>query len=173
MIAKAASAAAPPAAFSSAGAGGGSFLRGCRKRLLLVSRQLTIKYREGGLLRRLGARSRCFCCLDPIPPTEGGGREIAMHGLGLLEWSRRPRGRLRVVTDGRRCGGRRDSAGVGRARRRHRIVALRTAKYFCGSRAGDHGADFEHQGCTPVLARCSREPRKFEERRNAGQPQAS
>ena len=22
---------------------------------------------------RLGARSRCFCCLDPIPPTEGGG----------------------------------------------------------------------------------------------------
>ena len=25
--------------------------------------------------RRLGARSRCFCCLDPIPPTEGGGRE--------------------------------------------------------------------------------------------------
>ena len=29
--------------------------------------------REGGLLRRLGARSRCFCCLDPIPPTEGGG----------------------------------------------------------------------------------------------------
>ena len=23
--------------------------------------------REGGLLRRLGARSRCFCCLDPIP----------------------------------------------------------------------------------------------------------
>ena len=28
--------------------------------------------REGGLPRRLGARSRCFCCLDPIPPTEGG-----------------------------------------------------------------------------------------------------
>ena len=22
---------------------------------------------ERGLLRRLGARSRCFCCLDPIP----------------------------------------------------------------------------------------------------------
>ena len=31
--------------------------------------------REGGLLRRLGARSRCFCCLDPVPLTEGGGRE--------------------------------------------------------------------------------------------------
>ena len=28
--------------------------------------------REGGLLRRLGARSRCFCCLDPIPPLRGG-----------------------------------------------------------------------------------------------------
>ena len=28
-----------------------------------------------GLLRRLGARSRCFCCLDPIPPTEGGGAQ--------------------------------------------------------------------------------------------------
>ena len=23
--------------------------------------------------RCLGARSRCYCCLDPIPPTEGGG----------------------------------------------------------------------------------------------------
>ena len=32
--------------------------------------------REGGLPRRLGARSRCFCCLDPIPPTEGGGTKI-------------------------------------------------------------------------------------------------
>ena len=28
--------------------------------------------REVGLLRRLGARSPCYCCLDPIPPTEGG-----------------------------------------------------------------------------------------------------
>jgi len=28
--------------------------------------------REGGLPRRLGARSRCFCCLDPIPPLRGG-----------------------------------------------------------------------------------------------------
>jgi len=29
--------------------------------------------REGWLLRCLGARSHCYCCLDPIPPTEGGG----------------------------------------------------------------------------------------------------
>ena len=35
--------------------------------------------REGGLLRRLGARSPCYCCLDPIPPTEGGERKYA-HG---------------------------------------------------------------------------------------------
>ena len=35
--------------------------------------------REGGLLRRLGARSRCFCCLDPIPPTEGGGTNNNEH----------------------------------------------------------------------------------------------
>ena len=31
--------------------------------------------REGGLLRRLGARSRCFCCLDPIPPLRGGAKQ--------------------------------------------------------------------------------------------------
>ena len=29
--------------------------------------------REGGLLRRLGARSPCYCCLDPTPPLRGGG----------------------------------------------------------------------------------------------------
>ena len=28
--------------------------------------------REGGLPRCLGARSHCFCCLDPIPPLRGG-----------------------------------------------------------------------------------------------------
>jgi len=28
--------------------------------------------REGGLLRCLGARSYCYCCLDPIPPLRGG-----------------------------------------------------------------------------------------------------
>ena len=28
--------------------------------------------REGGLPRCLGACSHCYCCLDPIPPTEGG-----------------------------------------------------------------------------------------------------
>ena len=27
---------------------------------------------RGGLLRCLGARSHCYCCLDPSPPTEGG-----------------------------------------------------------------------------------------------------
>jgi len=37
--------------------------------------------REGGLLRRLGARSRCFCCLDPIPPTEGGGVKTNIYCL--------------------------------------------------------------------------------------------
>ena len=35
--------------------------------------------REGGLLRRLGARSRCFCCLDPIPPNEGGARKTTKN----------------------------------------------------------------------------------------------
>ena len=44
--------------------------------------------REGGLLRRLGARSRCFCCLDPIPPTEGGGGKKVGTVLPkvLLRW---------------------------------------------------------------------------------------
>ena len=28
---------------------------------------------RGGLLRCLGARSHCYCCLDPIPHTEGVG----------------------------------------------------------------------------------------------------
>ena len=28
------------------------------------------------LLRRLGARSPCFYCLDPIPPAEGGGGKL-------------------------------------------------------------------------------------------------
>jgi len=39
--------------------------------------------REGGLLRRLGARSRCFCCLDPIPPLRGGveKQEVNHHTL--------------------------------------------------------------------------------------------
>jgi len=27
---------------------------------------------RGGLLRCLGARNHCYCCLDPTPPTEGG-----------------------------------------------------------------------------------------------------
>ena len=31
---------------------------------------------RGGLLRRLGARSRCFCCLDPIPPTGRGAINV-------------------------------------------------------------------------------------------------
>ena len=33
--------------------------------------------REGRVLRlrRLGARSLCYCCLDPIRPTEGGGED--------------------------------------------------------------------------------------------------
>ena len=28
---------------------------------------------RGGLLRCLGARSHCYCCLDQIPPLRGGG----------------------------------------------------------------------------------------------------
>ena len=44
--------------------------------------------REGGLLRRLGARSRCFCCLDPIPPLRGGARKCRW-------WWRRRRRRWR------------------------------------------------------------------------------
>jgi len=32
---------------------------------------------KGGLLRCLGARSHCYCCLDPIPPLRGG-KEILM-----------------------------------------------------------------------------------------------
>jgi len=31
---------------------------------------------------RLGARSRCFCCLDTNPPLRGGGREKAPIGSG-------------------------------------------------------------------------------------------
>jgi len=27
---------------------------------------------KGGLPRCLGARSHCYCCLDPIPPLRGG-----------------------------------------------------------------------------------------------------
>ena len=27
---------------------------------------------RGGLIRYLGARSHCYCCLDPIPPLKGG-----------------------------------------------------------------------------------------------------
>ena len=37
-----------------------------------------------GLLRRLGARSRCFCCLDPIPPTEGGGRRTQTRPVAFF-----------------------------------------------------------------------------------------
>ena len=36
-------------------------------------------HRKPGLLRRLGARSRCFCCLDPIPPLRGGGVEKRLN----------------------------------------------------------------------------------------------
>ena len=28
---------------------------------------------ERGLIRCLGARSHCYCCLDPFPPLRGGG----------------------------------------------------------------------------------------------------
>ena len=35
--------------------------------------------RGGGLCCRLGAHSRCYHCLDPIPPTEGGARKLSKH----------------------------------------------------------------------------------------------
>ena len=45
---------------------------------------------ERWLLRCLGARSHSYCCLDPIPPTEGGGllyeptqKELAVTYLKL------------------------------------------------------------------------------------------
>ena len=36
--------------------------------------------REGGLTRCLGTRSNCYCCLDPIPPTEA--RALESHSAG-------------------------------------------------------------------------------------------
>ena len=39
---------------------------------LLLRRARLVPSEKRGLLRRLGARSRCFCCLDPLPPPKGG-----------------------------------------------------------------------------------------------------
>ena len=38
--------------------------------------------REGGLLRCLGARSHCYCCLDPPPPLRGGEEKVSS---GIIE----------------------------------------------------------------------------------------
>ena len=41
--------------------------------------------REGGLLRRLGARSPCYCCLDPIPPLRGGSENSKPQPCDVLD----------------------------------------------------------------------------------------
>jgi len=48
--------------------------------------------REGCLLRRLGARSPCYCCLDPIPPLRGGVKNVPGHmrvQRGVISYSPR------------------------------------------------------------------------------------
>ena len=43
--------------------------------------------REGGEPRCLGVRSHCYCCLDPIPPTEGGGKKrVVNSGRWYCDW---------------------------------------------------------------------------------------
>jgi len=46
--------------------------------------------------KRLGARSHCFCCLDPIPPLRGGGRKRENWDGGAGEGGREGRG-IQVV----------------------------------------------------------------------------
>ena len=58
----------------------------CTSYTLVIRKQNRYPPREGGLLRRLGARSRCFCCLDPIPPLRGGQKNDIDIVNGSVIW---------------------------------------------------------------------------------------